>query len=209
MTIGILAEHAVKLELQEKGFPEDVSVLWVDSLSSLLMIEADCLFDLKFEMDNERTARLKNLSVPVFISAMNNTLDEIGDPGFIRLNAWPGFLNRSVTEFACAEISLEKAQAVFSRLGWKTIRVADIPGFVTARIVASIINEAYFALGEDVSSEEQIDVAMKFGTNYPLGPFEWARKIGRLQVLALLQSIHKNDNRHQIAPMLINLVAAE
>ena len=210
MTIAVLGDASTKSELQEKGFPRDVSVIWTDSLSSLLMVEADCYFDLQFEMDKERTKRLTAAGgAPVFISAMNNTLEEIGDSRLIRLNAWPGFLNRTVTEYACSDTSHEQAERIFKRLGWKTIRVADIPGFVTPRIVASIINEAYFALGEKVSGEEQIDLAMKMGTNYPFGPFEWAQKIGLMKVLALLQSMNKINNRYQIAPMLVNSVAAE
>jgi len=210
MTIAVLGDASTKSELQEKGFPRDVSVIWTDSLSSLLMVEADCYFDLQFEMDKERTKRLTAaVGAPVFISAMNNTLEEIGDSRLIRLNAWPGFLNRTVTEYACSDTSHEQAERIFKRLGWKTIRVADIPGFVTPRIVASIINEAYFALGEKVSGEEQIDLAMKMGTNYPYGPFEWARKIGLMKVLALLQSMHKINKRYQIAPTLVNSVAAE
>ncbi len=41
-----------------------------------------------------------------------------------------------------------------------------------------IVNEAFFAFGEKISTIEEIDMAMKLGTNYPNGPFEWAEKIG-------------------------------
>ena len=51
----------------------------------------------------------------------------------------------------------------------------DIPGFISARVVSMIINEAYFALEEEVSSKEEIDTAMKLGTNYPYGPFDGVR----------------------------------
>src|ERR1700710_2457559 len=46
------------------------------------------------------------------------------------------------------------------------------------RVVAMIINEAYYALDAGVSSKESIDLAMKLGTGYPYGPFEWADRIG-------------------------------
>ena len=52
------------------------------------------------------------------------------------------------------------------------------PGFITARVIAMIINEAFFALQENVSSKEEIDTAMRLGTNYPYGPFEWTKLIG-------------------------------
>ncbi len=44
--------------------------------------------------------------------------------------------------------------------------------------MAMIINEAWHALAEEVSTKNEIDTAMKLGTNYPYGPFEWAEKIG-------------------------------
>jgi len=66
-----------------------------------------------------------------------------------------------------------------------------------------IINEAYFALGEGVSSKENIDIAMKTGTNYPYGPFEWAAKIGLQRIQQLLVQMQKENNRYSIAPALL------
>ncbi len=47
-------------------------------------------------------------------------------------------------------------------------------GFIFPRTIVQIINEAYFALEEGVASREDINRAMKFGVNYPKGPFEWS-----------------------------------
>ena len=58
------------------------------------------------------------------------------------------------------------------------IFVKDEPGFVSARIVAMMINEAYFTWEAGTSTKEEIDIAMKLGTGYPYGPFEWGEKIG-------------------------------
>ena len=55
-----------------------------------------------------------------------------------------------------------------------------------------IINEAFIALREGVSTKEEINTAMKLGTNYPYGPFEWAGKIGIERVNALLDKL---DNK--------------
>ena len=48
-------------------------------------------------------------------------------------------------------------------------QVPDEPGFIAARIIAMIINEAYYAKGEQVSSKADIDIAMKLGTTIPWG----------------------------------------
>ncbi len=59
----------------------------------------------------------------------------------------------------------EQGQLLF---GDEMIFVKDEPGFVSARIVAMIINEAYFTWEAGTSSKEEIDIAMKLGTGYPL-----------------------------------------
>ena len=82
------------------------------------------------------------------------------------------------------------------------ITVKDEPGLIAARTIAMLINEAYFALGEDVSTKEEIDLAMKLGTNYPYGPFEWSKKIGLKRIYMLLEKLGKTDNRYAIAPAM-------
>ena len=67
-----------------------------------------------------------------------------------------------------------------------------------------IINEAYFARDENVSSEADIDTAMKLGTNYPYGPFEWCKKIGVERVFNLLEKLAETDKRFTPAGGLKN-----
>ena len=100
----------------------------------------------------------------------------------------------------------DAATKLFEHLDKKITVVADEPGFISARIIAMIINEAYFATGDKVSSREDIDTAMKLGTNYPFGPFEWASAIGAANVLALLKQLSKTDKRYEPAPLLIEEV---
>jgi len=78
----------------------------------------------------------------------------------------------------------------------------DIPGMITARVLAAIINEAYHTLGAQVSSREEIDIAMKLGTSYPYGPFEWSDKIGLTRVYELLTELSNEDARYMPAPLL-------
>jgi 3-hydroxybutyryl-CoA dehydrogenase len=117
---------------------------------------------------------------------------------FVRINGWPGFLSRNIMEAACSNVALMKnAEMLFSRLGRTTEWVPDEPGFVTPRIVAAIINEAFLALEEKVSREEEIDTAMKLGTNYPYGPFEWGQKIGYGKVYSLLELLGNEHSRYK------------
>ena len=73
---------------------------------------------------------------------------------------------------------------------------------IALRIIAMIVNEAYFALGDGISTKEEIDTAMKLGTNYPYGPFEWSEKIGLKKIYALLQNLGNSGERYLVAPLL-------
>ena len=200
MIIAFLADDELKKEIIEKGLPDAVEIVWADSVSSLVMVEAEAYFDLKFELDKERTKRLSKIHPkPVFISAVNETLKQIGEEDFIRINAWPGMIKRSLIEVTFTTKNREIVKTILNEMGWKFTATADIEGFITPRIIAMIINEAYFAIGEGVSTKAQIDVAMKAGTNYPYGPFEWAEKIGRKNILDLLLSMYKTNARYKPA----------
>ena len=138
---------------------------------------------------------------PVFINSVSATLKEIKAPGnVIRINGWSGFLARPVWEIAG---SLSTAHdAILAALQKKSFDTPDEPGFVSARIISMIINEAYFAMEENISTENEIDIAMKLGTNYPYGPFEWSRRIGVKNIYALLVSLYKNDIRYKPSSLL-------
>lgn len=70
---------------------------------------------------------------------------------------------------------LDVVMEKFKELGFSLIETSIIScGFIFPRTIVQIINEAYFALEEGVASKEDINRAMKFGVNYPKGPFEWS-----------------------------------
>jgi 3-hydroxybutyryl-CoA dehydrogenase len=201
MIIAILADD-VKNEMLSKGVASDVEIIWVDSLRSLRMIEADAYFDLQFENSGERISALKALlPKPVFISDVNGTCAASGNV-FTRINGWPTMIGRNLVEIAAPEELKETSMKCLEKIGWHGELIPDVPGMITPRIVAMIINEAYYALQEGVSNREQIDIAMKMGTNYPYGPFEWMNKIGRDRVCGLLNSLSRTDPRYTVAPML-------
>lgn len=169
------------------------NILWMHITNSsdfFSQNDADAYFDLR---DNA-TADYNKIAKPVFINNMVNTLTHFQyNKNIRRVNAWPGFIEKELWEIA-GEMDAEAA-AILKRMNKKFITVQDEPGFVSARIVAMIINEAYFAKDEAVSTEDEIDIAMRLGTNYPYGPFEWCRKIGIQKVYALLQKIAEKDTR--------------
>jgi 3-hydroxybutyryl-CoA dehydrogenase len=119
----------------------------------------------------------------------------------------PTFVNRPVIEVSArGEKSQSNLKRAFEKLGSDYVVVADKPGLVTPRVICMIINEAYYTVEEGIASREDIDMAMKLGTNYPWGPFEWGHRIGLDNVRALLKAMHKdsNDDRYQICRLLEN-----
>ncbi|MBO9572730.1 MAG: hypothetical protein J7497_11075 [Chitinophagaceae bacterium] len=204
MTIALLADDTLKEEFLSKEIAEGVEIIWADSIRSLQIIEADIYFDLLFEYDRERIERLKKLlPAIVIVNAVALTTKDIG-ADFIRINAWPTMLKREITEIALpASIKEETAKSIFEQLNWKLQIVPDITGMVTPVIVAMIINEAWHTYGDEISTKEEIDIAMKLGTNYPMGPFEWGEKIGLKNIIHLLTELQRKNGRYSIAPALL------
>ena len=197
MIVAILGDEQFKKEWNSKPLSDGVEVIWVDSVRALTITEADVYIDGLFVQDNERTQQLKKSTGTVLVNAVAHTTKKIG-ANFIRINAWPTFLQRPITEVAGSDE--EAIKKVFDQLQWPYQIVPDIPGMITGRVVAMIINEAYYTLG--VSSAEEIDVAMKLGTSYPYGPFEWSKLIGLNRIYELLQALSKTEERYEIAPAL-------
>jgi len=204
MTIAVLANEEQKKEWNQKGVADGVEVLWCGSVRTLMATSADVYVDLTFINDKERIAQYKmREGFPFFINAVEETTATIGN-GIIRINAWPGMLKRELLEVAIAETDQEIiVEEVMKLLGWKYIIVPDIPGMITARVICSIINEAYYTFGDGISSKEEIDIAMKLGTSYPFGPFEWAELIGIDKIVSLLKRLSIESSRYDVAPSLL------
>jgi len=202
MKIIIRSTKQQQRELVEKGFPDKVLVQWLKENDKFGDNTAGAFFDLTFN-DNDVAANEFVNNIPVFVHAVNCICTDIDKPNYIRLNAWHGFLDRRVTELACTDKAFKKkAGFIFDTLGWQYAWVADDYGLIAARIISMIINEGYYALEENVSTKEQIDIAMQLGTNYPFGPFEWGKKIGLKNIVQLLQKLAKQDKRYTISALL-------
>ncbi len=200
MNIVVITNDDLRQELQEVQ-PVDITVQYTTELSAVP--GTDCYIDLLFQPTEKRINTLKQLHPSlIIINSVTTSLKE-SDTNFVRINGWPGFLKRTITEASAGnDEAKNKAEKIFSNFGKKIEWVPDIAGFVTARIVSSIINEAYFALDEKVSSKEEIDTAMKLGTNYPYGPFEWSKKIGLKNIHDLLLSLSQTNPRYEPSALL-------
>lgn len=203
MQIIVLADAVQRAELSNNNSGSDI--VWIeDEQEFLLYKNADAFIDLEFVNDEKRKALLLQLlPKPVIVNSVTDTLIET-NPSFIRINAWNTFLSSSLIEAACrAEEMKPKAEEIFAFFNKKIEWLEDEAGFITARVVGMIINEAFISLGEGVSTTEEINTAMKLGTAYPYGPFEWAEKIGVQNIVTLLQKLCKTHRRYAPAELMV------
>ena len=103
-----------------------------------------------------------------------------------------------------------KTQSLAAKLGKTTVVSKDMPGFIVNRILIPMINEACFALQEGLGTAEDIDTAMKLGTNVPMGPLTLADFIGLDTCLSIAEVLHKGlgEDKYRPAPLLRQYVDA-
>lgn len=106
--------------------------------------------------------------------------------------------------------TFQSVRGFAEHLGKTFVEAKDFPGFVVNRILMPMINEAVYALYEGVASVEDIDAAMKLGTNQPMGPLTLADFIGLDTCLAIMNVLHEGlgDSKYRPCPLLVNYVAA-
>lgn len=197
MRISVLSNEKEFLELTETY--QTINWVKATSLKQLDEIESvDVIFNLNEDAFFEDYNGFK---IPVLINSVSNTLKTTAHgTHVVRLNGWSGFLKRTTWELAGE--NNDTIKQLSDHLGVRFSFLPDEPGFVSARVLAMIINEAYFAKEENVSTENEIDIALKLGTNYPKGPFEWANEIGLHNVLNLLKTLSLVDARYTVCKLL-------
>lgn len=173
----------------------------------------------------EKKARLQNMEryisndTLVLSSALGVTATQaaswLSHPS--RLVGFAAFANLEQTELIelCSALQTDagyakQAEAFMTAIGKEIEWVEDEVGLVFPRILSLIVNEAAFALMEKISSAEDIDTAMRKGTNYPMGPLAWADELGLDDIYAVLSGLHRDmgEERYRPASLLRKLVHA-
>jgi 3-hydroxybutyryl-CoA dehydrogenase len=204
MKLVVIGDEASQEEMKSREWPPGHEWIWLEESGDPSVItDGDAYIDLGFVMEEDRMDRLARLFPrPVLINSVIHSLEEIGRP-FIRISAWPGFLRRPLAEIAIRDQEQEKqVKPFFDSLNWPYEVVADIPGMISARVIAMIINEAYYTFQEKTSTKAEIDIAMKLGTHYPRGPFEWSAEIGIRNIYELLLLLSQSNPWYGVARYL-------
>jgi 3-hydroxybutyryl-CoA dehydrogenase len=173
--------------------------------------------DLNSKKENiERLGKSLPETTPILTSSLTVTATEqsswiSGKHRLIGFSALPTLIHKPLVEIAPTVFSpketVEIAGQFFHSLEKEIEIVQDRIGMVLPRILCRIINEAAFAVMEDIASPQDIDTALKLGVNFPRGPFEWAEQIGWKQIIAVLTALHNDvqEERYRIAPLLKQL----
>lgn len=161
---------------------------------------ADLYINLEEDAD---TLNYDKLGGAVLINSVSTPLHSITkNKNIVRMNAWAGFLKNQVWEISGP--ALPEVESFAKLLKKDLLYSSDVPGFISARVISMIINEAYLSLQDGISSGDDIDIAMKLGTGYPHGPFAWAKLIGEKEILKLLNKLSETDSRFLPASNLVS-----
>ncbi|MGB6565452.1 MAG: 3-hydroxybutyryl-CoA dehydrogenase [Candidatus Binataceae bacterium] len=111
---------------------------------------------------------------------------------------------------ATSQETFEQTRSLAERLGKNTMTAEDFPGFIVNRVLLPMINEAIYTMYEGVGGVSDIDIAMKLGTNQPMGPLELADLIGLDTCLAIMEVMHRTfgDDKYRPCPLLKKYVDA-
>ena len=101
--------------------------------------------------------------------------------------------------------TVDAARAIFAAQLIPTFVIADSPGYVAPRVIACIVNLACEMAQQGIASPADIDVAVRLGLGYPVGPFEWGAQLGAKHILEVLQGLYATfgDQRYRPSPWLV------
>ncbi len=96
------------------------------------------------------------------------------------------------------------------KMGKTCVTASDAPGFIVNRILVPMLNEAVFALQENLGTPQDIDEAIKLGLNHPMGPLALADLIGLDTCLAICEVLHTKlgEDKYRPCPLLRKYVDA-
>ncbi|MEP6942492.1 MAG: 3-hydroxyacyl-CoA dehydrogenase [Betaproteobacteria bacterium] len=85
----------------------------------------------------------------------------------------------------------DAARSLFAADGVPVETIRDSPGFVAQRVIAHIVNVACEIAQQRIAAPADIDLAVRLGLAYPMGPLAWGDALGPLRILGILQALYE------------------
>lgn len=158
-------------------------------------------------------AAFVNPKATVIVSSLTSTATEVGMVANVAQRiVGTGLAPSLMSTSPLAEVAMglntrpehaERAEDLLRTLGYEIERVEDRVGLVQMRVLATLINEAAFAVMEGVAEPADIDEAMKLGTNYPKGLLAWADEIGIPVVMIVLDALYREYQQERYRPCVL------
>jgi 3-hydroxybutyryl-CoA dehydrogenase len=110
------------------------------------------------------------------------------------------------TSDATTATALELART----LGKTVIRVFESPGYVVTRAMIPFLNEAMYLVLEGVATAEDVDLGIRLGYEFKMGPLEYSDRVGLDKVLGWMEHLWRElgDFKYRPCPLLRKLVRA-
>jgi 3-hydroxybutyryl-CoA dehydrogenase len=213
MNILVIGEQINLMECRQK-FGDKHQYSWVEEHrdAEKFLQSNGLVFDFIIEEEPHQFEIYCENSTTVFLNTCKVSLGElvqlVGRPISSKIfgfNGFPTFLIRDLMEVCLWNTDDEHVlKRICEELKTDFLLVDDRVGLVTPRVICMIINEAYYTVQDGTASRADVDTAMKLGTNYPYGPFEWCNRIGVKHVYELIEALYDDtqDERYKICPLL-------
>ncbi|OUR97853.1 hypothetical protein A9Q84_06550 [Halobacteriovorax marinus] len=169
--------------------------------------ECDLVLDFSILDADKKMTLLNNLNIQFDFPIVSDLSTYWGELFIEKISGLRGAVslafhspNNCYEYYAIDEATKSGIEEFYKLLNFEGVQVSNPGiGFTYPRVISMVINEAFFSLEDKLARPRDIDTAMKFGVNYPLGPFEWVKKIGPKNILRLLETLYDvtRDQRYR------------
>ncbi|MFW9909511.1 MAG: 3-hydroxyacyl-CoA dehydrogenase family protein [Candidatus Thorarchaeota archaeon] len=111
---------------------------------------------------------------------------------------------------ATTDETVKIIEDISHKVGKETVLVNEAPGFAVNRVLLPAMNEAIFAIQEGIATVEDMDLAIKLGLNWPMGPLTLADFVGLDTMLYIADYFVEEfkDSKYRAPALLRKMVRA-